>query len=331
MSHYTTEVRFICEQYAGEFTSSDYSTVESIIENSRKKIFDFDFPIYDESYRSVLETKILKRYYTREIGFETVALWKFWLNKRLNEIMPYYNQLYKSTLLEFNPFYDVDYTTTNNANKKYDEKNSKTNNSNGNSLRTDNLKTSTSGTDNSTRTDNLKTVSSGTNKNTRTDNLHTATENTEDATNNNTRYDLYSDTPQGALTGVNEENYLTNARKTTDNRTDHRSNSGTTTNTGTQTIDSSNNEETDYTGTQKNDSTNSQETNYTGTQGNEVTNASNENGTRNFTDTSDYLEHVAGKRNGASFSAMLNEYRNTFINIDVMIINELADLFMNVW
>ena len=103
MSHYTTEVRFICEQYAGEFTSSDYSTVESVIENSRKKIFDFDFPIYDESYRSVLETKILKRYYTREIGFETVALWKFWLNKRLNEIMPYYNQLYESQLLEIDP------------------------------------------------------------------------------------------------------------------------------------------------------------------------------------------------------------------------------------
>ena len=75
MSHYTTEVRFICEQYAGEFTSSDYSTVESVIENSRKKIFDFDFPIYDESYRSVLETKILKRYYTRETGSTIQTFW----------------------------------------------------------------------------------------------------------------------------------------------------------------------------------------------------------------------------------------------------------------
>ena len=299
MSHYTTEVRFICEQLSGEKESVGYSDVESVIEKSRTKIFDFDFPIYDEAYRPIIETKILKRYYTREIGFETVGQWEFWLNERLNEIMPYYNQLYKSTLLEFNPFYDVDYTTTNNANKKYDEKNSKTNNSNGNSLRTDNLKTTTSGTDNSTRTDNL----------------HTATENSEDTTNGNTRYDIYSDTPQGALTGVNEENYLTNARKTTDAGTSHTSDSGTTTNTGTQKVDA----------------TNSQDTNYTGTQGNEVTNASNENGTRNFTDTSDYLEHVIGKRNGSSYSAMLQEYRETFINIDVMIINELSDLFMNVW
>lgn len=299
MSHYTTEVRFICEQYAGEFTSSDYSTVESVIENSRKKIFDFDFPIYDESYRSVLETKILKRYYTREIGFETVALWKFWLNKRLNEIMPYYNQLYKSTLLEFNPLYDTDYTTTSNANKKFDEANSRTSTATGNNLRTDALKTATTGTE----------------TNTRTDNLHTATENTEESTNGNTSRDLYSDTPQGALTGVEAENYLTNARKVTEDGNNHTTNSGTVTNTGTQAVVSEN----------------SQETNYTGTQKNETTNNADENGKRNYTDTSDYLEHVAGKRSGASYSAMLQEYRDTFINIDVMIINELSDLFMNVW
>ena len=299
MSHYTTEVRFICEQYAGEFNSSEYSNVESVIESSRKKIFDFDFPIYDENYRSVLETKILKRYYTREIGFETVALWKFWLNKRLNEIMPYYNQLYKSTLLEFNPLYDADYTMTSSANKKFDEANSRTSTATGNNLRTDALKTATTGTE----------------TNTRTDNLHTATNNTEESTNGNTSRDLYSDTPQGALTGVEAENYLTNARKVTEDGNNHTTNSGTVTNTGTQAVDSEN----------------SQETNYTGTQKNETTNNADENGKRNYTDTSDYLEHVAGKRGGASYSAMLQEYRETFINIDVMIINELSDLFMNVW
>ena len=299
MSHYTTEVRFICEQYAGEFNSSEYSDIESVIESSRKKIFDFDFPIYDENYRSVLETKILKRYYTREIGFETVALWKFWLNKRLNEIMPYYNQLYKSTLLEFNPFYDADYTTTSNANKKFDEANSRTSTATGNNLRTDALKTETTGTE----------------TNTRTDNLHTATNNIEESTNGNTSRDLYSDTPQGALTGVEAENYLTNARKVTEDGNNHTTSSGTVTNTGTQAVDSENSQETNYTGTQKNDTTNN----------------ANENGKRNYTDTSDYLEHVAGKRNGSSYSVMLQEYRDTFINIDVMIINELSDLFMNVW
>ena len=70
---------------------------------------------------------------------------------------------------------------------------------------------------------------------------------------------------------------------------------------------------------------------YTGTPKNETTNNADENGKRNYTDTSDYLEHVAEKRGESSYSAMLQEYRDTFINIDVMIINELSDLFMNVW
>ena len=112
MSTYTTEVRFICENSAGLTESADYLSVSEILDKARNKIFDFDFPIFDESYRNVLEDKILKHYYTREIGLETVGLWKLKLDTKMNEIMPYYNQLYKSAVLEFNPLYDVDYTRT---------------------------------------------------------------------------------------------------------------------------------------------------------------------------------------------------------------------------
>jgi hypothetical protein len=108
MSKYTTEVRYICETYAGHTESQDYSKIDDIIASSINKIFDFDFPIFDENYRSVLETKIIRHYYTREIGLETVALWKHFLCMRLNEIMPYYNKLYESELLQFNPLYDYD-------------------------------------------------------------------------------------------------------------------------------------------------------------------------------------------------------------------------------
>ena len=108
MSKYTTEVRYICETNAGLKESKGYKSVAEVIANSRTKIFDFDYPIYDESYRSVLETKILKHYYTREIGLETVGLWKLKLDTKMNEIMPYYNQLYKSALIEFNPMYTTD-------------------------------------------------------------------------------------------------------------------------------------------------------------------------------------------------------------------------------
>lgn len=109
MSKYTTEVRFICETYAGLTESVGYDDVDEVIEASRGKIFG-NYPIFDETYRSVLESKILRHYYTREISEETVGLWKLRLNNRMNEIMPYFNKLYKSELIEFNPLYDVDLT-----------------------------------------------------------------------------------------------------------------------------------------------------------------------------------------------------------------------------
>ena len=31
------------------------------------------------------------------------------------------------------------------------------------------------------------------------------------------------------------------------------------------------------------------------------------------------------------YSEMLNEFRSTFLNVDMMVINELNDLFMNLW
>ena len=126
MSKYTTELRFICEQLAGLDESKGYSSTTQIIETARPKIFYFPYPIFDESYKQVLETKIIKHFYTREIGAETFGLWLFWLNRTLNEIMPLYNKLYESELLEFNPFYDVDYHTEGDRSKEEDNTNTGT-------------------------------------------------------------------------------------------------------------------------------------------------------------------------------------------------------------
>lgn len=70
------------------------TTIKSLIDNN----FDFglkDYPIFDEEYRPHLNDMILKHYYMAEIGFETAALFKQYLNNKMNEIMPYYNTLYK--------------------------------------------------------------------------------------------------------------------------------------------------------------------------------------------------------------------------------------------
>ena len=120
MSIYTTEVRYICETANNLTNSAGYNSINEIIKNALPSIFNFNFPIFDEKYRSVLETKILKHFYTREIGEETVGLWKLRLDTRLNEIMPYYNKLYMSELLEFNPLYTANLTRKKNTNYNSD-------------------------------------------------------------------------------------------------------------------------------------------------------------------------------------------------------------------
>lgn len=254
MSKYTTEVRYICEVSSGLNESVGYSKIEDVITGAIPKIFDFDFPIFDESYRSVLERKILKHFYTREICEETVGLWKLRLNTRLNEIMPYYNKLYKSELLDFNPLY------------------------------TDNLKRERTTKLNSKReTDNNGEVNTTNNYN---------SHESESGTTNNNGSNLYSDTPQGSLSGVESGTYLTNARKTND----------TTTSSSNTSNDSSAN--------------------------GKVVNS--ENGSDDFNSTEDFLESVSGYA-GVNASDLLKKYRETFLNIDMMIIDNLEDLFFQLW
>lgn len=79
------------------------------------------YPIFDESYRQQLNNKIIEHYWFREIGQETPELFRLFLNRTMNEIMPYYNELYKSTLLDFNPLANVDVTTTGKRDTGHDE------------------------------------------------------------------------------------------------------------------------------------------------------------------------------------------------------------------
>lgn len=108
MSKYTTEVRFLCETLFGLKESVGATSIDTILDSVHSKIFDFEYPIFDTNYKKRLETKILKHYYTREISEETVGLWKLRLNAKLNEIMPYYNQLYESEKIKITPLSNFD-------------------------------------------------------------------------------------------------------------------------------------------------------------------------------------------------------------------------------
>ena len=304
MSKYTTQVRFICETAAGLEDSQGYGDTTRIINEARSKIFDFDYPIFDESYRGVLENKILRHYYTREIGFETVGLWKHYLNMRLNEIMPYYNKMYNSELIEFDPLYDVDLTKdyrktldgNRNENGSYSDRGNYTENT------TDNT---TKHTDDDTTKD-IDTTDS-------TDMTNTLIDGEK-----NDHWDIYSDTPQGGLNGVRTEEYLTNARHITDDKT-----GSTSTTTAEGTVNTQGTEETN----RDIDSTENRTGNKTGNN----TKSGNETKDSSINDIEDYIEHIKGKTSGVSFSKMIEEFRKTFLNIDVEIINNLGDLFFNLW
>lgn len=73
-----------------------------------------DYPIFEENYREGLNNKILEHFKMREIGFETVALFKYMLNRKMNEIMPLYNQRYISEVsrVGIKPTDNVDMTET---------------------------------------------------------------------------------------------------------------------------------------------------------------------------------------------------------------------------
>lgn len=144
MSKYTTEVRFICEEKAGLIESTGSNKVDEILEKSWNKIFDNSWAFYDETERKNLCKKILRHYYTNEIGFETVGLWTLYLNTKMCEIMPYYNQLYESARIKFEPLKDIDYTETGENEKNTTENNLSVRD--GNTLRTDDLTRNTDGT-----------------------------------------------------------------------------------------------------------------------------------------------------------------------------------------
>lgn len=253
MSKYTTEVRFICENSAGLSESEGADNVDSILDKCWNKVFNFDFPIFDENYRQVLCRKILKHYYTREIAHETVGRWKLALNAKLNEIMPYYNQLYKSELLEFNPFYDVDLTR------------------------------SREGSGTSNRTSNNTETNSGTSKNV----------SSGSGTSNTVTLNRFSDTPQNSMDtqGIADSVPLTTVTKVNEDNT--------TTNESTDTLT-------------RNDT-------KTG------------NGTENINNTDKYIETVKGKQGTENYSSLLKKFRETFLNIDMMIIEDCSDCFFTLW
>lgn len=198
------------------------ATLRRIVESGYDLGLD-QYPIFDEAYRQSLNDKIIEHYYFREIGLETAGLFKRFLNRKMNEIMPYYNQMYLSTLIQFDPLATKSVTETLNR---------------------------------------LQNASANTNTS---------------STGTNSAQKVYSETPQGLLskTDLDNDTYATTV--------DQDKSNGSADSSAT----SSNNADESMTREQKG------------------------------------FEGIA--------SELLIKYRQSFVNIDIMVIDELSDLFMKVW
>lgn len=115
MSLYTTQVRYICEYLAEDATMP----IDRIIGVAAPKLFPLGesyqtskpfgrniipWEFVDAPTTYYICRRILAHYYTREIGWETAALWVFHMNEQLAEIAPYYTQLVKSTFNSIRDF-----------------------------------------------------------------------------------------------------------------------------------------------------------------------------------------------------------------------------------
>lgn len=267
--------------------------LKTLIENH----FDIglkNYPIFDENYRKILNEKIINHYLFNEIGMETAELFKFYLNTTMREIMPYYNQLYKSELLEFNPLYDSDLTTV------YDKTNDNTSTTDSNNNSINKSKATTKG--------NVENESDSFSHS----DAHSTGDSHGNSVGNGNTKNVHSDTPQGFLSinSIENETYATDATmsKTNDINT---------------TMAQSHNDEIG----DVNESSHSNSINNSITNGDSTLNSDNNvfSITNNF---ENYASHVIGKSPGMSYSDLLLRFRETFLNIDMMIIKELNDCFM---
>ena len=214
-------------------------TIKTLIDNN----FDFQmtqYPIFDENYRETLNHNILYHYYENEIGFKTAPLFRLYLNQKLNEIMPYYNELYK-------------------AQKKLIDENLLLNNVN----LTENLQ--------GTNTNNTSTQSSS------------SSQSTNNGTSNNKN--LFQDTPQGQISNTDIENQTWATNLTLDRNTTN----------------------------------------------NTINDTSSNNGSANVSGTNEYIKTIIGNNGGKFNIDLLNDIKNNLMNIDLMIINDLNELFMQIF
>lgn len=293
MSSYTMQLRTYIEMWSQGETG--LSTAEKI-EKGRPKLFDFNYPIFDESYRTIFETHFIRNFYMREIGFETEGLFKFHLETWLMINMPYFNKLFESELIKYDPLENTRVGVKSNTKNDTDRNDNR-------DVKQDLTSNGTSSTDakqndTSKTTGNEKSSGSGsiTDDNFKRDlNADTADD----------RLQLTTKDGEGVLeyaSQIEEHNENKKRDTKTSNTTDTTSNT-----TGTSTLDS--------------DSKTSNKANTT----------SNDKLNSQINSVEDYIENRVGKIGTQSYARLVMDYREALLRIEQRIFNEMQELFMLVY
>lgn len=292
---YTTELRSFFENLPENADTS--IPHRQVIENGRKRLFDFEYPIFDENFKKVFETDFIRNFYIRQIGFETFGLFKFQLETWLLINMPYYNKLFESELLQYDPLTNAKMDVTHN--KKNDKKQNDTRSSTEQINRTGN--TSTNDTSNMTGTSESES--------TRNDDAT--------VTDNNFNRELESITPDGRLSitpnadGSGVIEYANNIKENKETNSKTSSVDGTETSNQTSNVTN----------------TNTGSANVT----DNVTDTKNDSVVSSINDIEDFIQHRTGKIGVQSYAKLVQDYRAALLRIERDIFKEMNQLFMLVY
>lgn len=135
MAKYTMELRTVCDIIGRDTVENyfkDYCLNNYLRENEIETILNANIWSKDR-----LAEKIVDHYFMREIGYETIALFKHYAKVYMKEIMERYLPLIYSKSIEYDPLVNVDYIETFERNIKGSGESTSTNNASGLSVSSD--------------------------------------------------------------------------------------------------------------------------------------------------------------------------------------------------
>ena len=280
-------------------------TVElrKLLQLSNFELFDFEYEFDDPKFRAQIEQAVIDYYYNYEIGSETPDEFKRRFEAKWLSIIDYYNQLYNTTLLDYNPL--INYKLVEALEQL----------ATSNTVQDSTTDSTSNGTTTQEGTDVLKQTTST--DSTRTDNLTVNTTTSSEGSGNEKTSDYPQQPIAGGdfLEGEKTSTTSTSGTNTTDN-TGTQENTGTTTNTGTQT----------NAGTGTNDSTTTSDNTSVSEDSANTTGTLTSNGTNN-TSYEKTLEGITG----TSYQELIAKERQNLIRLIPQVINELKPLFILVY